>query len=310
MLCVSGSPLSAAERYAIIVTGASGGARYAENYEAWRTRFEVILREDFGYPSGHVVVLSEDADEGRRSTREDVRAAFTELGRRAQDDDVVLVLLMGHGSSFYADPAKFNLVGPDLTVDEWAELTRLIHGRLVFVNSTGASFPFLEQLSGPNRIVLTATDSAFQQYDTVFPEFFVSAFADSAADLDKNSRVSIWEAFSYASAGVANWFGLRGRLATERPLIDDTGDGIGSEAGLEGPDGELARATFLEPDVSVASSGNAALVALYERRADIEARLDRLKTERVKLSPEQYEEQLESLLLELALVDRQLRRNP
>jgi hypothetical protein len=310
ILCVSASPLSAAERYALIVTGASGGTPYAENYETWRARFEAILREDFGYPSGHVVVLSEDADEGRRSTREDVRTAFTELGRLTQDDDVVLVLLMGHGSSFYADAAKFNLVGPDLTAGEWAQLMQLIPGRLVFVNSTGASFPFLERVSGPNRIVVTATDSAFQQYDTVFPELFVSAFADSAADVDKNDRVSIWEAFSYASVGVTDWFEARGRLATERPLMDDTGDGIGSEATSNGPDGELARATFLEPDVPAAASGNAALVAIYERRADIESRLERLKADKANWPPEQYEEQLESLLLELAVVDHELREIP
>jgi len=303
-------PLSAAERYAIIVTGASGGADYAEKYEAWRSRFESILRKDFGYPPGYVVVLSENASGSRRSTREGVRVAFAELRQRVQDNDVVLVLLIGHGSSFYAEPAKFNLVGPDLTVGEWAELIESIPGRLVFVNSTGASFPFLERLSGPNRVVLTATDSASQQYDTVFPEFFVSAFAETVADLDKNNRVSIWEAFSYASARVTDWFDARGRLATERALIDDTGDGIGSEAGVEGTDGELARSTFLEPDVPVAASGNAALAQLYERRADVEARLERLKAEKADWTPEQYEKQLESLLLELARIDQQLRENP
>ena len=106
-------------------------------------------------------------------------------------DDQLLVLLIGHGTSLDGDEAKFNLVGPDLSATEWADLLKPIAGRVVFVNTTGASFPFLRKLAGRNRVVLTATDAAAQQFETVFPEFFVKAFDDPAADLDKNNRVSI-----------------------------------------------------------------------------------------------------------------------
>jgi hypothetical protein len=36
---------------------------------------------------------------------------------------------------------EFNLVGPDLTATEWADLVKPIPGRVVFVDTTGASFP-------------------------------------------------------------------------------------------------------------------------------------------------------------------------
>ena len=94
-----------------------------------------------------------------------------------------------------------------------------------------ASFPFLEHLAGPQRIVITATDSVAQRFDTVFPEYFVRALTDPAADLDKNGRVSVWEAFAAASMGVRRYYTQRGQLATERALIDDNGDGVGREAG-------------------------------------------------------------------------------
>ena len=64
----------------------------------------------------------------------------------------------------------------------------------------------------------------------------------------KNGRVSIWEAFTYASAGVRQWFEQKGQLPTERPLLDDTGAGIGREAQNPGTDGAIARVTYLEPD--------------------------------------------------------------
>ncbi len=111
------------------------------------------------------------------------------------------MLLVGHGTAD-VDGARFNLVGPDLDVSEWAGLLDRLPGRVVFVNAAGASFPFLEGLSRAGRIVITATDQAAQRFDTRFPEQFVKALADPATDGDKNGRVSIWELFSQASAAV------------------------------------------------------------------------------------------------------------
>jgi hypothetical protein len=301
-------PAVAGERYALIVTGASGGPQYAQKYDTWRASVITTLRDRLGYPQDHIVLLADDEAAGiRRSTRENVRAALADLRRRASRDDVVLVLLIGHGTALDGDEGKFNLVGPDLTAEEWAGLIRPVPGRLVFVNTTGGSFPFLHRVAGQGRIVLTATDSAVQQYDTVFPEFFVKAFEDESADLDKNRRVSIWEAFVYASARVKGWFDERGQLATERPLIDDTGRGVGLEAGAQGGDGTLARATFLEPDVRIPENVSADQAGLMKRRAEIEAAVEQLRTNKATIPADRYDAELESLLLELSRIDRQIR---
>ena len=303
-----GGPAVAGERYAMIVTGASGGAQYAKKYEAWRASLITTLRDRFGYPQDHIVLLADEEAPGiRRSTRENVRAALADLRRRAARDDVVLVLLVGHGTALDGDEGKFNLVGPDLTAEEWAGLIRPIPGRLVFVNTTSGSFPCLNRVAGQGRIVLTATDSALQQYDTVFPEFFVEAFEDEEADLDKNRKVSIWEAFVYASARVKRWFDERGQLATERPLLDDTGRGVGREAGAEGPDGALARATFLEPDVRIPENVSAEMAGLMKRRAELEAAVEQLRANKATILPDRYDAELEALLLELTRIDSQLR---
>jgi hypothetical protein len=206
-----------------------------------------------------------------------------------------------------ADDGKFNLVGPDLTGAEWAGLIKPIAGRVVFVNTTSGSFPFLHQLAGPGRIVLTATDSAAQQWDTVFPEFFVRAFEDASADADKNRKVSIWEAFVYADARVKIWFEERGRLATERPLLDDTGRGVGREAGSEGPDGSLAQVTYLQPDVVIPPTADAELAALLKKRAEVESAIDRLRMSKPTIAGDRYDAELERLLLELTRIDRQIR---
>lgn len=296
----------AGERYAIIVTGASGGADYAQKYQTWRTAFAKTLTDTLGYPASHVVTLGEDAAAGAKATGENVRSALNTLRKRAADGDVSVVLLIGHGSAD-TEEAKFNLVGPDLTVDEWAALIKPIQGRIVFVNAASGSFPFLAAIAGRNRVVLTANDSAAQQFETNFPDFFIKAFADESADQDKNGKVSILEAFTYGSVKVKEGFEQKGQLATERALLDDTGAGIGRDLETAGKDGQLAQITYLQPEVPAGMVGNPFLANLMRRRAQLEERLTLLRASKDSTPPARYEEELERILLEIARIDRQLR---
>ena len=326
------SSAAAGERYALIVTGASGGDAYAQKYAKWRASFVDTLRGKFHYEPQRLIVLADvasrlgsgqalrpsagqalrpgsgQADEGALpATRENVRAALVDLRKRMTKDDQLLVLLIGHGTSLDGDEAKFNLVGPDLSASEWSGLLRPLPGRLLFVNTTGASFPFLRTLAEKGHVVLTATDSAAQQFETVFPEFFIKAFDDPAADLDRNNRVSMWEAFTYASAGVRQWFEQKGQLPTERPLLDDTGAGVGREAQSPGTDGAIARVTYLEPDVALTLPADTALAGLMRRRAELETLLEELKARKESTPPDQYDADLEKLLVEIARLSARIR---
>jgi hypothetical protein len=308
-LCTAQSAAAAAgERYALVVTGASGGAPYADQYEAWRRKFVNILENTFRYPRDHVIVLAEKESDGvAQATRENVRRAVDTLRRLATKDDVVLFLLIGHGTSGN-DEARFNLVGPDLSAREWADLVRPIPGRVVFVNTASGSFPFLERLATRGRVVITANDSAAQQYETVFPGQFIAAFEGDAADFDKNGKISIWEAFLFASSGVRRWFQERGQLATERPMLDDTGHGAGREADAPtSADGALAQLTYLQPDTPIVETDDAELTSLLRRRAEIESELERLRADKPNIAPDEYETATERLLLELARINRRIR---
>jgi hypothetical protein len=309
-LCLLAAPsaASADEHYALVITGAAGGDTYAQKYDTWRIAFVSTLREKLGYDDAHLVVLADHESAGvARATRENVQRALADLRQRVTSGDVLLILLIGHGTSLDGEEAKFNLVGPDLSASEWADLIKPIPGRLAFVDTTGGSFPFMRKLAAHGRVVLTATDSAAQQFETVFPEFFVKAFDDPAADLDKNGRVSLWEAFSYASAGVRQWYDQHGRLPTERPLLGDTGDGVGRDAQSPGADGAIARATYLEPDAAASAGGEGASGGLAKKKADLEAQIEALKARKPTIAPDQYDAELEKLLTELARVSRQIR---
>jgi len=301
------APAQSADRYAVVITGASAGPSYAEKYDKWRNSLVSTLKQRFGYLDDHLFVLAEvEGPNVARSTRENVRLVLDRLRTKLGRDDLLFVILIGHGTTTGDDQAKFNLVGPDLNAGEWAGLMAPIAGRVVFVDTTGGSFPFLRRLAAPRRIVLTATDSAAQQFETVFAEFFVNAFDGLAADLDKNGRVSIWEAFSYASAAVRQWYDQHGRLPTERPLLDDDGDGVGREAQNPGPDGALASAVYLAPETPATADSD-----LSRRLAELERRLDDLRLRKASSAdPSQFDAEIEKILLEIAqLSRRQLRKD-
>lgn len=304
-------PAEARDYFTLIVSGASGGAEYAERYDRWRSGLVAALRAQPGFREDRLLMLAETAG-GRvgRASREGVRDALRELAGRMDGQSVLFVLLLGHGT-FDGRDAKFNLVGPDLTAAEWAALMEPLPGRLVFVNTSAASAPFLASLAKDGRIVITATESPVQRYATVFPEFLVRAFVDAASDFDRNGRVSVWEAFVYASAGVRRWYQERGRLATERALLDDEGDGLGIEAGAteDGPRAGLSAAAYVGAGVDeVATARGGEMDRLAARRAALEVDVEELRATRATLPPERYAAELERLLLELARVSRDMRR--
>ena len=301
----------AREYFTLVVSGASGGPEYAERHDRWRSGLVAALRAQPGFREDHLLVLAEAPGPGvGRATREEVRRVFRELAARMDEQSVLFVLLLGHGT-FDGREARFNLVGPDLTAAEWAALVDPLPGRLVFVNTTAASGPFLAPLAKAGRIVITATESPAQRYATVFPEFLVRAFADPASDFDRNARVSVWEAFSYASAGVRRWYRERGRLATERALLDDTGKGRGVDAGdgAGGPRAGPAAAAYVGAGVDHVATGRGAEAdRLAARRAALDVEVTELRAVRESMPAERYAAELERLLLELAQVSREMRR--
>jgi len=308
LLLAAGGTAYAGERYALVVTGASGGPQYAERYDEWRSAFAQLLQGPLGYPENHVLLLAEEEYAGaQKATRENVRTAIADIRKRATKDDVVLIVLVGHGSGADSGEGKFNLVGPDLSAREWADLLKPLPGRLVFIDAASGSFPFVQELSAKNHIVITANDSAAQTYETVLPQFLVPAFKDESADLDKNGKVSVWEAFTYASARVKAWFEQRSQLATEHPMLDDDGDGTGRLIDDQSADGMLARVTYLQTDQPITDTGDPVRTALLRRRVELNTQLEELRARKETMQPEDYESALEKILLELARVDRSLK---
>ncbi len=300
------SVAQAEERWALILSGASGGPKYAEQMREWRTGISSALVDRYGFAADKIrVLVDETVKTGEQGTAANLRAAIGEIRKTLTREDVLLIVLLGHGT-YDGDTAKFNLVGPDLTAADWAGLLNGIAGRLVMVNTTSASFPFVERLAGANRIVITATDSAAQKYATVFPEYFVKAMNEASSDLDKNGRTSVFEVFSATSAAVKQHYQQRGQLTTERAVFDDNGDGVGREAEAPGPDGSLARLLYLDAE-SPAAANDPELAALVRRRRELETDAEALKQKKGAMPEPTWQAEYEKLMIELAKVSREIR---
>jgi hypothetical protein len=303
---LTAAPSAAAERYVVIVSGASGGEKYAEQQKKWRDELTVFLTSNFSVPDANVAVLDEESTGTSQATGQNVRRLLADLRRRVTRDDTLMLVLLGHGT-FDGEAAKFNLVGPDLSAPEWNDAIDGIQGRLVVINTTESSYPFLEELSRAGRVIVTATDSAQQRFATAFPEYFIRSLADLSSDLDKNGRISLWEAFVSASTGVKQHYEQRGQLSTERPLLDDNGDRVGREADAPGEDGVMARAMYFDADPT-STSTNPAVADLERARQSLERRLEDLRARKALLSDEQYQAELEAILIELAKVAQEIRK--
>jgi hypothetical protein len=298
---------AAPDHRALIVVGAPGSDRLRADYAAWEREIAGVLTDQLGFSRDRVEVLSgAGTDADRSSTREHVQQTLERLRSEVGGDDLLLIVLMGHGTVDDGG-AKFNLTGPDLSSEEWGRLLKDMPGRLVVIDTTGASSPFLSDLAARGRIVITATESPAQRYDTVFPTALVAAMKDPGADLDKNGRVSVWELFTYTSRIVARHYEREGLLATERARLDDSGDGTGVEAADgSAEDGALARATYLERD-PIEATADAALAALLARRRELEEAAEQLRQQKATMAAEEWERQFERLMIELARVSHKIR---
>jgi hypothetical protein len=226
----------------------------------------------------------------------------------------VLIVLFGHGS-YQSGESRLSMPGPDLTAQDFAvQLGRLQNQKVVFANTTSASGEFVKALSGPGRVIVTATRSGNERNATNFGEHFAAAFANDVADTDKDGAVSVLEAFSYARTETNRQYEQDKRIPTEHAVLDDNGDQKGTdEPDRETDDGALAQATFIGQAAVVAGAAppenaSPALRALYAERKAIEDKLAALRALKDSMAAAEYEKQLEDLLVELALKNQEIRR--
>ncbi len=286
-----------ADSSALILSGVPGSPDHAEKFAKWTEGTRKALVEKFGFSPERVLVLSD-----KKTAQADVRAAFATLKQQLKPTDSFFLFFIGHGSG--EGDYKFNISGPDFTAADYNKLlSTLSVGRIVIVNGTSASGGAIEAFAGKNRIIVTATRSGQEGNDTVFYEYFLEALQSPAADEDKDQKISVWEAFKYASAAVERFYKEEGRLATEHPQISDNGaDKTG--ASIKDPP-LLARSTSFQVDRPIVSS-DPRVQALLNEKKDLEQKIEYLRVNKAATPDAEYEKQLEDLFVQLALKNQEI----
>ena len=303
------------QTHALIVVGLGGNADYRDRFHNQAVALREAFTSKHGMLSEHVTYLGERPESAPeivtdKSTRDNVLSYLSTIAQQMGSSDRLLVILIGHGTSDQAE-ARFNITGPDLAPsDLQMALTGFPTQTLALVHTGSASGGFLEPLSGPNRIIITATRTQRERNATEFAQFFVEAITGESADLDKDERVSLLEAYQYAREEVIRFYEDENEILTEHAVLDDNGDGTGSEeVGLNEPDGSLA-AGFQLGGISVTEeeiNQDPELARLYEERRQIQARITELRVLRDAMQEEAYMAAMEELLVELALKNREIR---
>jgi hypothetical protein len=312
-LAASRGTASAQSPHLLVIVGLAGDPEFAEPYAKWGAALFDAATTRYGIPKGQVVYLHEkpETDTTRitgRSTRDEIVKAFGQMAA-AGPEDAIFVVLIGHGS-FDGKVAKFNLPGPDMTAAEFEPLLKkLAPRRVVFVNTSSASGPFIEALSGPGRTIVTATRTGRESFATIFGGYFVDALTTDAADADKNQRISVLEAFDYARREVATAYERQGIILIEHALLDDSGDKEGTAAPTA--DGKEGRVAALLSLGSVGQAdplpGDPKLRALYEERRALERKVESLRLMKDSMDPQKYAAELEKVVTELAVKSREIR---
>lgn len=295
----------------LLITGLGGEPQYSEAFHQWAVQVAEAAERD-GLLRSNIVYLGEKVERdpswiAARSTKENIETTLGTWASAAGPTDQIFILLIAHGS--YRDGiARVNLPGPDMTVLDFAALLdRFTTQRLVFVNASSSSGDFIKALSAENRVIITATRSGQERYETQFGRYFSTALAGDVADLDKDGRVSVLEAFTYARREVERYYEQKNRLATEHAQLDDNADGEGSEEiGPEAADGTLAGGVFLvaaaaAPAMARDETADPRFRALYDEKRRLEEQIAELRARKAEMLESEYERRLEDLLVQLAL---------
>jgi hypothetical protein len=278
------APSAWAQRtHVLVAAGLSGDPVFKARFSTAVAAVRSAAATRWGVTDSNVVVLTEDSTTyNGRSTKENIGAAFVAMSKRAQPGDVVLVLLMGHGSGEGAS-SKVNLPGPDATASEYAAwLAPFGKQQLVFVNAATGSGDFVPVLSAPGRVVVTATRSAVEKNDAEFLQHFTRALTTDDADVNKDGRLSVLEAFRFARAEVIKSYESSNRMLTEHAVVSDSVTAMRIAFGRT--------ATSTDPRV-------ATLVA--ERQA-LESQVAALRGRKASMDSTAYDAELEKLLLAIA----------
>ena len=289
------------QRTLVLVIGAAGEPEYGEQFSAWADLWKQAAAKGGLQTS----VIGHATNNPETDLTQLLTVLTNEVAKPAGE---LWIVFIGHGT-YDGQAAKFNLRGPDISASDLAAVLKPCQRPLAVIDCAPASGPFINALSGTNRVIITATRSGNEVNATHFGGYLAQAIADPAADLDKDGQTSLLEAFLLASRQTQQFYKEAGRLATEPALIDDNGDGLGTPAdwfsGVRAvktaANGKSVDGVRAQQMMLVRSEAEQELSPeVRARRDELESQLSDLRSRKGGMKEDDYYQQLENILIETA----------
>lgn len=299
----------------VILTGSGGEVMFSHRFFEWGERLQNVVSKNSKSDVEFVHWLREPIAEKGETEIEDeisvesIEATINKAAATLEEDDTLFIYLIGHGSYFKSIP-KFHIPGPDLTAEDMLSwLEPISENRVVVINAASSSAPFINTLSGENRMVCTATKSATEYNAPEFMEYFIESLEDGSADLNRDDRVSFLEACQQAAELTEAWYTAEGTISTEHALIDDNGDGQGTRLerimDIGGDfDGFLASDVFIQ-NYQFPEGTPQDLIDEYIEALE---QVKDFKMQKESISELEYYNQLEKILVRAARVNQQIQQ--
>jgi hypothetical protein len=171
------------------------------------------------------------------SSRENIAKTAAELQGVIQPSDALWVIVLGH-AHYDGRYSWLNVAGDDLHHVDFGRLFEAIGCReQVFFITTPVSGYYQKPLARPGRIVMTATEPDLEVNETLYPHKLARALSGAASygemEMDRDGQLTLLDLYLFVARDTAQDYVSGMLLATEHSLLDDSGDGCGTEIQID-----------------------------------------------------------------------------
>jgi hypothetical protein len=234
-------------RRALLICGLPGDADHRKQFAESIELLYAGLTEHHGFAAENVYVLWGDEPQDTDgpavrasrgvSTRETLTEAADSLRKSLAPEDTLWLFVLGH-AHYDGRYSWLNISGPDLQQLEFGRLFEGLPAReQVFFITTGSSGFYLKPLAMPGRVVVSATEPDLEVNETLFPHTLAKALGSPPAyaelEADRDGRLTLLDVYLWTARQVAQEYATGELLATEHSLVDDNGDGRGTEVQID-----------------------------------------------------------------------------
>ena len=226
------TPTEKQNTYVLIVSGINRDPNERQAKDKAVVSLRKFFLDNAKVDSNRLSVLADSGSSAHRdskiSTAKNLKNTLNTLADAIKPTDRFIFYYVGQ-ANVVVETLRLNLPGKDITHKQLAEWMKAIKASsvLIVLDCSGAGLA-AKVLTGQGRIVICGSRSD-QRYSTRFSQYFIPALVDRKGDTDGDGKVSLLEAFTWASRQLDDLYREQQLLKTETPVLEDNADGIPSQ---------------------------------------------------------------------------------